>query len=295
VYSTPVPESTLVILNKPTETPVYSTPVPESTLVILNKPTETPAVVKNKKPVIVSNKPSVIVNKTKYFPQNPVVSTFKEKSTKTGSLTGFPVKAGNSKNKKPVSLKNSEISQLHSNGVSFCSLSGYSRELLSNGTQQRFSTCSTTVLGILPSFDNMVSTIILNPANGETINSGSNITIKIQSTGIEYGFFDDPTVSYYVSPQTLNSNGQIQGHNHITIQKLFSFETTPDPRTPVFFKGLNEPSSNGILETEVDGSIFNTTGTYRICTMTSSRSHSAVLMPVARRGSSDDCIRINIV
>ena len=228
----------------------------------------------------------------KLEPLTPV-SGFNEPAKKSGDTMGFPKTSSvKPENKKPVELKNKDISDSHSNGLSFCSKAGYTSNLISNGTQQRFSTCSITVFGSIPSFDNMVSTIILEPTNGELITKGNNITVKIQSIGIEYGFFDDPTVSYYVSPQTLNSAGEIQGHNHITIQKLNEFDSPPDPRTPVFFKGLNEVSTNGVLQTEVDGSVFNISGIYRICTMTATRSHAPVLMPVARRGTVDDCIRV---
>ena len=143
----------------------------------------------------------------------------------------------------------------------------------------------------------MVSTIILHPKNNQEFNLGESFNVTLISTNIEFGFFDDPVTKYYKSPQTLNKNGKIQGHTHVTIQKIENPFLPPSVQSPTFFKGLNDPSDTGILTTFVDGELFDSDGTgeYRICTMTSSRSHAAVLMPVARRGSQDDCIRINIV
>jgi hypothetical protein len=224
-----------------------------------------------------------------------VVTGKSEKPSKEGDIMGFPSISEKTKHV-PRPMDDRQISFSRDNGVDFCSLAGYTQDLLSNGTQRQISTCSTTTMGALPSFENMVSTIILQPQNSDIVPLNTNVTVIIKSFGIDYGFFDDPTVSYYISPQTLNQNGQIQGHNHITVQKIEDQINPPDPKTPVFFKGLNEDDNNtGILSVEIDGQVFNTTGVYRICTMTASRSHAPVLMPVARRGAQDDCIRVLVV
>ncbi len=181
--------------------------------------------------------------------------------------------------------------------VDFCTSQGFSEDQIANGTQQVTSTCSRTVLGALPDVNNMISTIITLPFNGEIIPFGTNFTVIVVSSNIDFGFFDDPQTQYYITPQTLNENGLIKGHTHITVEKITDRFQPLDARFPVFFRGLNGPSEDGSLSVIVDGSAFEETGrgNYRICTITASSSHAPVLMPVARRGSQDDCIRVIII
>ena len=164
-----------------------------------------------------------------------------------------------------------------------------------DGTQKRgVVTCSNTVQGVLPSSDRMISTIITAPANNANIPEGQTFTVSVRSVNINYGFFNNPDVAYYAQPQTLDAQGNVEGHQHITIQKIEANGQPPPAATPVFFKGLNQDSPDGTLSEPVPGGITGP-GVYRICTMTSSSGHQPVLMPVARRGAQDDCIRINIV
>jgi hypothetical protein len=110
------------------------------------------------------------------------------------------------------------------------------------------------------------------------------------------GFFDDPAKEYYQFPQTLDKDGFIQGHSHVTIQKLESENEAPDARVFAFFKGLNERAQNNILSVVV-GSAEKAgldPGYYRACTMTSSFAHQPTLMPVAQRGAQDDCVRFTV-
>lgn len=182
------------------------------------------------------------------------------------------------------------------NPLDFCFLSGLGSKI-ANGTQQKFVECSITQIGILPDFNHMPSTIILEPANGAVISLGTNFTVTIKSINVEYGLFDNPENSYLLSPQTLNSNGVILGHNHIVLQRLFDSSNPPNPSAPEFFVGLNGNSTDGTLSTIVDGSLFTSAGQglYRLCTMTASRGHMPVIAPVARHGTPDDCIRIEIL
>ena len=180
------------------------------------------------------------------------------------------------------------------NGLEFCEVVGLG-DVIANGTQQQFQTCSITVQGAIPDIEHMVSTIIIAPANNEQIVLGTNFTIVIKSVNIEYGFFDDPATLYYLSPQRLNSNGIIQGHNHVAIQKLLGPGVVPSAQNPLFFKGLNDASLDGTLSAEVNGALFTEVGEYRLCTSSASQGHQPVLSPVARRFFQDDCIRFTIV
>jgi hypothetical protein len=163
---------------------------------------------------------------------------------------------------------------------------------LGNGSQIESGVCSETVMGDIPTTDNMPSVLIIEPKNGDCIAVNTSFTIRIKSINMEYGFFDDPDTLYYLSPQNLNADGIIQGHNHISIQKLDG-ENVPSAKDPLFFKGIEDPAVDNIL-TELSPEIEEP-GEYRICTSTASQGHQPVLSPVASRGFPDDCIRIHIV
>lgn len=180
---------------------------------------------------------------------------------------------------------------------SFCSSIGQGN-ITTNGTQVKTQSCSNTPMGTIPSFDNMISTLIRSPVNGAIVLIDQNITVRVQAININYGFFEDPVDEYYVSPQQVGANGNINGHTHVVIEKILDGGNFPDPRTPLFFEGLNDPSDEtNSLSALVLGSVFTDSGpgTYRICTITASQGHQPVLLPVARRGSTDDCIRIIVI
>ncbi|CAG8833909.1 36870_t:CDS:1, partial [Racocetra persica] len=64
------------------------------------------------------------------------------------------------------------------------------------------------------------------------------------------------------------------------------------PTKHTVFKALNDKTKNNELSVKVDGL---PRGFYRLCTMSSTHSHQPVIMPVAQRGSQDDCIRFKVV
>ncbi|KAJ3184933.1 hypothetical protein HDU87_002497 [Geranomyces variabilis] len=174
----------------------------------------------------------------------------------------------------------------------FCSAANM---LPSDGTQIRVGSCSSTAMGAIPSTSNMVSTIITSPAFMGTVDASVDNVVAIDMVGLDTGFFSDPQVNYNKQPQTLNSNGIIQGHQHITIQPLTNAQAAPDSTKFVFFKGLNDESSNGrTLTVTVPKGTFTTNGLHRICSMSGVNAHQPPLMPVAQRGSQDDCIRVTV-
>jgi hypothetical protein len=171
-----------------------------------------------------------------------------------------------------------------------------SDKTLGDGTQNRDGSCVETFMGEIPDFNNMVTTIIIEPKNNDVIEANKNFTFRQLILGMNTGFFDDPVKEYYVFPQTLGNNGRIQGHSHVTIQKLNGENEAPDPRVFAFFKGLNDEAVDDILSVEV-GSAEKAgldAGFYRACTMTASFAHQPTLMPVAQRGAQDDCVRFTV-
>ncbi|CAG8446628.1 1720_t:CDS:1 [Diversispora eburnea] len=162
-----------------------------------------------------------------------------------------------------------------------------------NGKQNPKGQCSSQLLGEVPGVSKMVSTIITLPPNGAKIPAKKSFKIRVLVSNLQTGFFSDPETDYYDVPQTLTKAGVIQGHAHVTVQKLIG-KGVPDPTKFDFFQGLNERAdSKGGLEAIVPGNL--TKGLYRLCTMVASESHQPVVMPVAKRGSQDDCIRFSIV
>jgi len=171
-----------------------------------------------------------------------------------------------------------------------CKISG---KALGNGTQNRDGSCVETFMGEIPDVKHMVSTVLLFPKNNDVIMEKEPFTIRSKTINLRTGFFDDPATQYYIFPQTLDDNGDVQGHSHVVIQKIENPNEPLDPRIFAFFKGLNDPADgNGELTTLVEKGL--PAGDYRLCTIVSSFAHQPTLMPVAQRGSQDDCVRFTV-
>lgn len=170
-------------------------------------------------------------------------------------------------------------------------------QVQSNGTQISGGSCSTTIQGKIPSSDKMTSTLIISPENGAVLIPFTKFSVDILIDNIETGHFSDPDTEYNIDPQDLNSDGLILGHTHVTIQNLDG-NKPPNAAEFEFFKGVNDKAdSEGRLTVDVvseDGKAGLHPGNYRICTMAGSFSHQPLVMPVAKRGSQDDCIRITV-
>lgn len=151
-------------------------------------------------------------------------------------------------------------------------------------------------MGKIPANTNMVSSILLSPQPGENLPELTTFNITVQMVGLAAGHFTNPQLTYYSAPQNLDNNGNIIGHTHVTVQDLGKSLTPsipPDPKTFVFFKGINDVGNgNGRLSAAVSGGL--PAGNYRVCTMASSSNHQPVLMPVAQRGAQDDCTKFTV-
>ncbi|KAJ3082401.1 hypothetical protein HK102_001736 [Quaeritorhiza haematococci] len=144
----------------------------------------------------------------------------------------------------------------------------------------------------------MVSSLIISPKNGETIDRSKGFTLSVKVLNMQLGTFDNPQTLYYRTPQVLNKNGIIIGHQHIVVQQMPNENPQEplDPRNFDFFRGLDfQPSAGNVLSVDVPAGKIVNDGPYRICSITGQRSHAPVIMPVAQRGSQDDCIRVNMV
>jgi hypothetical protein len=147
-------------------------------------------------------------------------------------------------------------------------------------------------MGDIPAKTNMVSSIITFPQTGSVIPSDTDFTITVQMANIVAGSFTDADATYYAGPQFLQ-NGNVVGHTHVTVQDLganLNPTQALDPTQFAFFKGINNAGNGqGLLSANVTGGL--PAGNYRVCTMASASNHQPVLMPVAQRGTPDDCTK----
>ncbi|KAI8813957.1 hypothetical protein BJ742DRAFT_385962 [Cladochytrium replicatum] len=185
-----------------------------------------------------------------------------------------------------------------------------------NGSQIRTGVCVSTVMGALPTVDNMPSQLIVEPENAAVVDRTRNITVKIKFRNFAPGFFDNPNAGYYIVPQTLNENGFVEGHTHITVQDLGDSGSAPDAKAFSFFVGVNAPAnSEGLLTGVIPANKIGKDGLFRICCVSGkfsgcltffilfliqsfclgTFSHQPMIMPVAQRGAQDDCIRVKMV
>jgi hypothetical protein len=152
-------------------------------------------------------------------------------------------------------------------------------------------------MGDIPAKTNMVSSIITFPLAGSaTIESDTTFNITVQMANLVAGSFTNADATYYAAPQAL-SGGNVVGHTHVTVQdmgKSLNPTTALDPTQFAFFKGINDPGNGkGLLSATVTGGL--PAGNYRVCTLASSSNHQPVLMPVAQRGSADDCTKFTVI
>ncbi|RDL37004.1 uncharacterized protein BP5553_04437 [Venustampulla echinocandica] len=168
---------------------------------------------------------------------------------------------------------------------------------LTNGLQVQGGSCNGIPMGDIPAKANMVSSIITFPLYGSaTIESDTTFDISVQMANLVAGSFTNAASTYYAAPQQL-SGGKVVGHTHVTVQDLGK---SLNPQQPLdatqfaFFKGINDAGDgNGLLKASVTGGL--PAGNYRVCTMASSSNHQPVLMPVAQRGTPDDCSKFTVV
>jgi len=164
---------------------------------------------------------------------------------------------------------------------------------ITNGKQVQTGSCNPTPIGDIPSVDNMPSAKFNSPRNFDTIAANTPFTISLQINNLVTGTFTNAANTYYAAPQQL-VKGVIQGHSHVTVQKLTSLDS-PDPLNPKvfdFFKGLNDVAKNGILTADVTKGL--PAGVYRISSINSAGNHQEALGPVAQRGSFNDVIYITV-
>ncbi|KAJ7265662.1 hypothetical protein C8J57DRAFT_1069137, partial [Mycena rebaudengoi] len=178
------------------------------------------------------------------------------------------------------------------NYINFCALTLPQIEL-TNGLQNLEGSCNPAPIGLIPSVDKMPSAKFSFPKNLGTVPANQDFTVTINIRNLQAGTFTNAVKTYFAAPQTLNAQGVIIGHSHITIEKLSAIDATEplDPKKPFFFKGINTAAVNGVLSVLVTKGVEP--GPHRMCTINSSANHQPVIVPVAQHGSLDDCIYVS--
>jgi len=148
----------------------------------------------------------------------------------------------------------------------------------------------------MPAKTAMTSSIITFPTTGgQQIQSDTTFNISVQTANLAAGSFTNADATYFAAPQFL-SGGVVVGHTHVTVQDLGnSLNPTGalDATQFAFFKGINDAGNGkGLLQAVVTGGL--PAGNYRVCTMASASNHQPVIMPVAQRGTADDCTKFTV-
>lgn len=114
-------------------------------------------------------------------------------------------------------------------------------------------------MGDIPAKTKMISSIIVSPQSAQTIPANQNFTISVQTQNLQAGSFTNADATYYAAPQQLNSQGQVIGHTHVTVQDLgqsLNPTQAPDPTQFAFFKGINDDGNGkGLLSAVVAGGL----------------------------------------
>ncbi|RKF80644.1 putative ribosomal protein s17 [Golovinomyces cichoracearum] len=176
------------------------------------------------------------------------------------------------------------------NFINFCS-----GKTLTDGKQIEGGSCNGIVMGDIPSKNSMVATIITFPkTGGDPIKANQDFDITLKTKNLVTGSFTNAQTTYYSAPQQLEG-GQIVGHTHVTVQAMSSLNPDQplDTSQFAFFKGINDKANgDGTLTATVTGGL--PVGFFRLCTLSSASNHQPVLLPVAQRGSSDDCTKFEV-
>ncbi len=174
------------------------------------------------------------------------------------------------------------------NFINFCLQ--FPDKVQTNGQQVLEGSCNQTPMGVIIAQSKMPAAKFQSPANGATVPANTDFTITVKINNMELGHFTNPNTTFHMAPQVVNAQGLVKGHSHVTVQKLASLDQTEplDSTSFVFFKGLNDKTTNGILSVTVPKGL--PAGFYRMATIVAAANHQPALVAVAQRGSLDDMV-----
>lgn len=187
----------------------------------------------------------------------------------------------------------------------FCIASGVAATTGVQGTDGK-PMCSSSIQGILPDVNKMVSSIIANPASGSSVVGAAGFQVEFTTTNLASGLLQDVEKVYLQIPQTVQpASGLIQGASSISIQQL-NDKTKAPSALQVSFHAISNAAADAAGTTNHVIKVPPGTlpaGLYRACTFALSVSGAPVIMPVAQRylflfnllrGAQDDCVRFTV-
>ncbi|KAF9479583.1 hypothetical protein BDN70DRAFT_686268 [Pholiota conissans] len=159
---------------------------------------------------------------------------------------------------------------------------------LTNGKPSQQSTCNSAPMGHIPSRQNIPSTRIRGPRNGDVFLENMSISVTLATNNLATGNAVNPDTNYLAAPQQLDSNGLVLGHYHLIVDALESFgQASPtDPTKPIFSAELGTPTQS--LSTTISLPI----GFYRISAIAHAANHQPVIPPIDQHGSLNDVVYI---
>ncbi|PMB63357.1 hypothetical protein BM221_010794 [Beauveria bassiana] len=114
-------------------------------------------------------------------------------------------------------------------------------------------------MGNIPAVEKMVSSVFVQPQNGDNLPPKQEFDIQVQMANFAPGTFTNATSNYYSAPQDTNGQGFIIGHTHVTVQDTGRGLNPQQPLNPqefVFFKGINDAGNGqGLLSAKVAGGL----------------------------------------
>ncbi|KAI0666871.1 hypothetical protein C8Q78DRAFT_427541 [Trametes maxima] len=165
---------------------------------------------------------------------------------------------------------------------------------ITNGKQVQTGSCNPAPMGVIAATTNMPSSKFQNPKNGDKIAANKDFTIQMKIAHLETGHFTNAQANYFAAPQVVNAQGDIQGHSHVVVEKIDALDSVAvtDPSKFAFFKGLNNPATNGVLSVAVPGGL--PAGVYRMASINAAANHQPALVAIAQHGSLDDMVYFTV-
>jgi hypothetical protein len=131
--------------------------------------------------------------------------------------------------------------------------------------------------------------MVTRPGNGRLVALNQDIQIQASFRNFEPGFFNDAATQYGIGAQSINADGNLQGHNHGCLQRLPDDGTAPQVKCDSFVV-LDEGATPGTLVGVAPP--LTQPGRYRLCVDAAAGNHYPAARAFARDGGPVDCIRI---
>lgn len=159
---------------------------------------------------------------------------------------------------------------------------------ITNGIQTAEESCNPTPMGQLPSSSAMPSAKFSSPRNGQVVQENQLINVVFAGTSLNAQDLTNPATNFLAAPQSLNSEGLINGHYNLVVDQLFSFDQPilTDPTKFAFFKVVSDPT----IPTQISSGL--SAGFYRASITIHASNHQPVLVPVGQHGLLGDAVYV---